>query len=230
MTNTSLPPIHVLLVDDQPIFLDTLKLFLNEEGSKPERERIIQVVATASDGAEAINIVAAQEIRIDVVIMDISMPRGMGGIEATTELVKRFPHIPVLMLTADENGATIAQLLDIGAAGYILKGNTSGAREVVMGIEAVYGQATYYGTDVMQYYVEHVRNQRNAPSMPQLTPQETRILRLIVDGFTSKEIGQRLYIESATVEVHRRNLMQKLKVTNTASLVREAIRMGLIEL
>lgn len=217
-----------MIVDDHKLFNDSLKFMLQDETD-------MAVVEQVYDGQEALDQLLARSrevgadkdheklgsIPIDIVLMDIRMPRGMGGQEATRLIVDQYPCIDVIALTGEEEPMYIAEMLDIGAAGYVRK--HEGKAELVKAVRAVYEGSTYYGPEVMKAYNHYVRN-RSRRERVRLTARELEIIGLIVEEYTTKEIAAKLFIEPVTVETHRRNLMHKFEVRNTAGLVREAIR------
>jgi DNA-binding NarL/FixJ family response regulator len=212
--------IRVMLVDDHKILRDALKIVL-------AREEDINFVGEASNGVAALKLV--NELRPDVVVMDIGMP-DMGGIQTTLALRQSYPEIKILALSTFIDRRIVLQMLDAGANGYIVK--SAGSEELLRGIRAVFAGRSYLCPDVSQIILESVRvnNDREKTGSFRLGRRENEVLKLLAEGLTSPEIGSRLYIATSTVEVHRRNIMRKLDLHSIAELTKYAIRNGLTEI
>ncbi|MEM8908311.1 MAG: response regulator transcription factor [Bacteroidota bacterium] len=211
--------IRVLLVDDQQMFLDGMKAFL-------ELEKDIEIVATANNGDEALTALQ-QHPDIDVIVLDVEMPPGKDGIE-TTRIIKRtsdFRDIKVLILTMYNRKNFIVRLMEVGANGYILKNKSK--EQLVQAIHRVHSGQPYFGLEILE-------TATSANSMleqeVQLTDREIDVLRLIAEGMTTREIAKTLGISEPTVNGHRRNLLRKLDFSNDKHLVRYAIKKGIVEL
>jgi DNA-binding NarL/FixJ family response regulator len=208
--------INILLADDHDIFAEALVALLNGTGE-------IHVVATASHGQEMVLLVE-QHPDVDVLVLDISMPV-MDGVEALTELRRRKCTIPVLMLTQEFSGGTIARALKAGAAGYVLK--TARRDEFVTAIRTVSSGGEYISEEAKTSLILRMTGRKTPGEEIPLTRREHEVLKLVVVGKTTNEIAEVLFISPFTVETHRRNLLKKLKVKNAADLVRYAIEHGL---
>jgi DNA-binding NarL/FixJ family response regulator len=186
----------------------------------------LEVVAEAEDGAEAVE--KALEEDVDLVILDISMPR-MTGIQAAAELHKRKPEIRVLILSMHDNEQFLFEALKAGASGYVLK---SGAdRDIVDAARAAMrGESFLYPGAVSALVRDYLdRRGDEAKGFDPLTPRELEILKLIAEAHTSKEISEMLFISVKTVERHRANILEKLGMRDRVELTRYAIRRGLIQ-
>ena len=210
--------IKVLLADDHEIILDGLKSLLEEEDD-------IEVVGTAKDGEEAIQLM--ENNTIDVAVLDINMP-GMNGIE-TTKIVRSTTDTKVLILSMYNTYEFIDELIEAGCQGYILK--NKGQEELVRAIRRVYNGKPYFGENVLEKIVEQRLNPQKEKEevAVTLTKREVEVLKLIAQEFTSPEIAEKLFIAEATVNTHRRNLISKLKVRSSLGLVRYAYKHGFIE-
>lgn len=210
--------IRVLLVDNHTLVRAGLRALLL---SLPE----IEVVAEASDGREALRLIASHHP--DVVLMDVAMPE-MNGLEATARVVKEFPSVRVIILSMHANEEYVLQALRTGAMGYVLK--DSGVGELELALKAVFRGETYLSPAVSKHvvadYVRRVGSESN--SLESLTPRQREVLQLLAEGRSTKEIAQMLYISVKTVETHRAQLMERLNIHDVAGLVRYAIRLGLI--
>lgn len=210
--------IRVVLVDDHPLVLDGIRARL-------EGEPGIEVVATATNGAEALDCAAQQ--RPDVILMDVSMPV-LNGFEATRQLAQAHPEIKVLILSMHDNREYILQLIQSGARGYILKDVSS--EEMVKAIETVYQGGTYFSAGASQTLFSRFDEPVNQPGTGALTRREEMVLKLLAEGRNNKEIARLLDISVRTVETHRQNIKSKLNIQTAAGLVRYAIEHNLIQL
>ncbi len=209
--------IRVLIADDHAIFREGLCALL-------ARRKDIQVVGQAADGQEAVRQVAA--LKPDVVLMDIAMT-GMNGLDATREIHHSWPMVRVLVLTQYESKEYVFSILRVGAAGYVLK--SSRIEELVEAIRTVHSKGAFLQPDICQVVADGIAATPQGPDLlPSLTEREKEIVRLIADGLNGHEIAQRLSISAKTVVTHRANIMQKLGAHNTAEMIRNAIREGVV--
>lgn len=204
------------------MLLDGIRALLRDAGD-------IEVVGEASNGADVLAFV--EQHPVDVILMDINMPV-MNGIETTIHLAKHFPLIRVIALTMHSERAFITRILKAGAAGYVLK--NTGKQELLAAIHKVAAGDTYFSNEVAsvmmeQYMPSSSRRTDAEPSIHELTRREVEILRLIAQEMTNNEIAERLFISTYTVETHRKNLIRKIGVKNTAGLVKFALQQGLTE-
>jgi DNA-binding NarL/FixJ family response regulator len=214
-SNTSKLSVNILLVDDHQIVMNGLKSLLAQ---KPE----YLVKGEALNGAEALAVLAV--LKIDLVLMDIDMPV-MNGIEATKEIKKQFPEVKIIMLTMHDEKAMIKSMLDLGADGYLLK--NSSLSELHNAIQSVYLGKQFLSDDVNSALMAPDIDKSGALS--ELTDREIEIIKLIAEGMSNKEIGDKLFISHRTVDTHRTNLMNKLGLHNVAGIVRFAISNGLTD-
>jgi DNA-binding NarL/FixJ family response regulator len=211
MTDT----INILLADDHQIVTDGLRLLLSDEPT-------VHIKGVASDGAMALEM--ARLLKVDVILMDVDMPV-LNGIEATRAIKKELPHIRIIILTMHDEKGMIQVLLEAGADGYLLK--TSNKSELMDAIHRVAVGEQHLSESVQRVLIREDIQPENGP-LALLTEREVEILRLIAEGLSNKEIGDRLFISHRTVDTHRTNLMQKLDLHNIAGLVRLAIECGLV--
>jgi DNA-binding NarL/FixJ family response regulator len=217
-------PIKLLIVDDHKIIINGIRAMLE---NLPD----IQIIGEAYNGREAIEFVNKHSV--DLVIMDIKMPE-VNGIEATKAILSAYPNIKVLALSMFDDNLYISNMLQAGASGYILK-NTD-KQELITAIQKVAEGETYFSRKVtsvvMQTFIsKNVASGRgNAEIKPEeLTYREIEILKLIAQQLTNQKIAEQLQISPRTVHSHRRNLMQKIGVKNTAGLVKYALQNKIIE-
>ena len=207
--------ISVLLADDHILVRQGLRSLL-------EREKI-QVVAEASDGQEAIQL--AETHHPDVAVIDITMPT-LNGIDATRELIRSCPKTRVILLTQHEEEQYLHEALQSGARGYVLKSQV--VNDLVHAIHQVSRGGFYLSPGVSQAVVEAYRSKSERPSDP-LSSRERQVLQLIAEGKSTRDVASLLSISVKTAESHRARLMKKLDIHETASLVRYAVRRGLVQ-
>nr|WP_237485511.1 response regulator transcription factor [Vibrio hippocampi] len=206
--------IKIVIADDHRVVLEGFIARL-------EREPDIKVVATASNGVEAIEMVKVHQP--DVVLMDVSMPI-MNGIEATEVLAKEYAEARVLMLTMHDNREYIMKVMQSGAVGYMLK--EISAEKMVQAIKTVHQGSTYFCESTTQTLFSQ-QIEASQPTANPLSRREESVLRLVAQGGSSKKIAQLLNISYRTVETHRQNIKHKLDLHSTAELAKYAFEHGL---
>lgn len=210
---------RILVADDHEIVRHGLRLVM-------DREPDLDVVAEAADGAEAVERALAEDV--DLVILDVSMPR-MTGLQAAREIARRKPEVRTLILSMYENEQFLFEALKAGASGYVLK---SGAdRDIVDACRAAMrGQTFLYPSAVTALVRDFLgRDGGDEDGFDPLTPREQEIVKLIAEAYSSKEIAALLTISVKTVERHRANILEKLGMRDRVELTRYAIRCGLVE-
>ncbi len=212
--------IRILLADDHTLVRTGIVKLL-------EAHKDFVFVGEAEDGEEAIQ--KTKELKPDVAILDISMPK-LSGIEAAKVLQKECPQTRVLVLTIHENEEYVYQIFKSGAKGYILK--DAGREELASAIRAVAKGERFFSPRVSEIMVEGYLHKAEARDEvpPQvdipLTNREREILTLIAEGLNNQQIADRLFISARTVDTHRTNIMQKLDIHDAANLVRFALQKG----
>lgn len=207
--------IKVILADDHPIFLDGMKVYL-------EKYNHIQIVGEANNGEEVLTLLEMQPV--DIVVLDIGMPK-LDGIETTKFIGKKYPNTKVLIVSMHGKKEFIIKLMKYGAAGYILKNKTK--EELLTAINNIAVGKTHYSLEIINQAVSLDFHSDEEEVF--LTDREIEILKKITEGHSSKKIAELLYITETTVSTHKRNIQKKLKLPNTAQLVRYAIRNGYIK-
>jgi len=211
--------IRIMLVDDHTMVREALRTVLEQDPG-------MQVVAEAGDGEEALKL--AKESAPDVVVMDVALP-GQSGIETTRRLLARHPEIKVLALSTFLDRRIIQQMLDVGARGYITK-SAAGA-ELKQGIRNAMQGRSYLCAEVSAMLADSLREGSPKPGKPDkdaLSRRELQVITLLAEGKSAPEIAAELHISPNTVDVHRRNLMRKLRLHNVVDLTKYAIRAGLV--
>lgn len=210
--------LRILLADDHQMFREALRLLL-------ERNTEFEVVAETGDGLEVMTLVGVT--MPDIVCLDIGMP-GLDGIEIMRQIKAAFPSVRVIALSSYSDRSYVQDMLQAGAAGYVTKAQAG--VELLRAIDAVRRNRSYLcpdATDAVKAAMFDRGSDKPAPGI-RLGARELQVLRLVVDGFTSAQIGEKLGIALSTVEVHRRNIMRKLDVDSVVGLTRYAIRHRLI--
>ncbi len=211
---------RILLADDHELVRAGLRLILNLE---PD----LEVVAEAADGPQAIEL--ALEGGIDLMILDVSMPR-LTGLQVTRQLAAHRPELQILLLTMHDSEPYIVEALAAGAAGYVFKSQAD--RDLVRACRAVMrGERFVHPAsmrDVVQDQLDRAARGEPASTNP-LTPRETEVVKLVAEGYTTKELADVLMISEKTVERHRANIFEKLDLNDRVALTRYAIRHGLAD-
>src|SRR3990170_2781704 len=213
--------IKVLIADDHAIVREGIRMILALHDD-------IEVVGEAANGVEAIEQV--DKLSPDVVLMDIAMP-GLGGLEATLEIVKRKPQSKILVLTQYDNTEYIYRFLKAGAAGYVLK--KAVGSDLVSAIRSVFQGKSFIDPSVadrvIKGFLEKPEVAGEEALYDGLSDREKQVLKLIAEGSTNQQIADTLFLSIKTVMTHRTNLMEKLGIHNRTELIKYAIRKGLTQ-
>ena len=213
--------IKVLIADDHKIIRVGLRGILDKTNE-------VEVVAEAEDGTQVLE--TLKSIVTDVVLMDIDMGR-TSGIETTKKVKETFPDVHVLALTMHEEQDNVIQMLEAGASGYLLK--NTGVEELLAALHAVVKGDSYFSNTVSATLLKALTNikatskARYGKDIP-LSDREIEVLKLIAGEHTNGEIAEKLFISIRTVDTHRRNILEKLQLKNTAGLVKYAIEKAFI--
>ena len=214
--------LKVVLVDDHRIIRDGIRSYLDDDEK-------YTVIGEANSGEEALTLL--ETLTPHLVIMDISMG-GIDGIECTRQINQQWPEVKVVALTMLNEPQYIRQMMDAGASAYLLK--NSDDHEVKAALEAAMRGETYYSPEVTRIVMNSLTNKkpskksRFGPEV-QLTAREKEVLELILKEYSNQEIANQLFISSRTVEVHKRNLLEKTGAKNTAGLVLYAVNNNLFK-
>jgi DNA-binding NarL/FixJ family response regulator len=212
--------IKIIIADDHQLVAEGLKSIIEQSG-------LYKVISIARHGAELLK--QLEVVSTDIIMMDIDMPV-MNGIEATIQVRKLYPEIRIIVLTLHAEKGLVKKLMDLGANGFILK--NSDRDELLLAIDHVFKGGKYFSSALTLNLIE----QPSVSVIPgsyddkkaQLTEREIEILKMIAEGLSNKEIGDKLFISHRTVDTHRTNLMKKLEVNNIAGLIRYAMKNGFI--
>jgi two-component system response regulator NreC len=208
-------PIRIILADDHVLVRQGLKSLL-------EREKF-QVMAEASDGQDAVRL--SEMHQPDITVLDISMPT-LNGIDAARALRRSCPKTNLILLTQHDEEQYIHEALEAGVKGYVLKNQV--ASDLIHAIQLVSRGEFYLSPGISRALVEAYRSKTEKPEN-RLTLRERQVLQLIAEGKSTKDTASLLGISAKTAESHRMRLMRKLDLHETASLVRYAVRRGLVQ-
>ncbi len=213
--------IKTLLVDDHKIVRDGIKMILN---SAPN----IEVTAEASNGIDALKYLENNN-NIDVVLMDISMAE-LNGVDATEIIKKLYSKINILALTMHSEESYISKMMNAGVSGYVLKDISSD--NLIDAVKTVAEGKNYYCNSVSNTIISKLLNSSNSnkpKKKPILSKREISVIKEVTKGISNIEIAKVLDISNRTVETHRRNILKKLGLKNTAEMITYAIKNGFIE-
>lgn len=211
----------VLLADDHQVVRQALRALLQAE---PD----LQVVGDVADGLQIV--AAVENLRPDVLVVDLMLP-GLSGLDATRDVVRRFPSTKVVVLSMYADDAYVVEALRHGASGYVLK--DASAAELVAAIHAA-GEGRHYlsapfSHHPLEVYLQKAREARVDP-YDTLTTREREVLHLAAEGLSNAEMAARMHISPRTAETHRASVLRKLRLKGQTDLVRFALRRGILRL
>jgi DNA-binding NarL/FixJ family response regulator len=207
--------VSVLLADDHQIVRQGVRVLLEHEG--------FEVVGETADGREAVE--AASRLRPSVAVVDFVMPL-LNGLDAAVQIQRQSPSTRSILLTMYTEDQYVLEAFRGGVRGYVIK--TQAAADLVQAIREVQRNALYVSPGISRTLVDAFLAKTDLPADP-LTPREREVLQLVAEGRTTKEIAVVLGLSVKTAETHRTRIMRKLEIHDTASLVRYAIRRGLVQ-
>jgi two-component system response regulator NreC len=208
--------IRILLVDDHAVVRQGFKMILGAQAD-------MEIVGEAGNGREAVEL--AEQLRPDVVVMDVAMPE-LNGIEATRRLAASLPHTRVVALSMHKDSVYVRETLRAGARGYLLKDSPAG--DLVLAVRSVASGESYLSPGVSNAVLDDYRRHVTNP-IDLLTTREREVLQMLAEGKTNKEIAVVLNLSVYTVDAHRGRIMEKLNLHSINELVRFAVRNGLID-
>jgi two-component system response regulator NreC len=209
--------IRAVVVDDHAVVRSGIKLLL-------EREDDIEVVGEAGNAREAV--FRARALKPDVILLDVAMP-GQSGIDVLPSLLKESPESKVVILSMQDDPSYVREAFAAGASGYVLK--EAADEEVVGAIREIADGGSYVHPTLGARMVAAEAKERAAAEADPLSEREREVLRLLALGHTNQEIAKMLYISVRTAETHRAHIMQKLRLSTRAEIVRYALSHGLLE-
>ena len=206
--------IRIFIVDDHPVVIEGIHSLL-------KNEKDIEWAGQAMNAQSCLGFFVNNTA--DVVLMDISMP-DISGVELCASMKEKYPGIFILGLSTFNQGLYIKKMMENGASGYILK--NSSKEELITAIHTVYEGGIFFSGEAGQALKEYQRS--SLSELPALTEREKEILGLIAEGYTNPQIAEKIFLSSFTVDSHRKNLLAKLNVKNTATLIKLAVERKLI--
>jgi two-component system, NarL family, nitrate/nitrite response regulator NarL len=204
--------IRILVVDDHPMVLEGMKAMLSQLS-------FIELAGTAANAFEAMDIL--KKISADVAIVDINLP-DISGIELTAKIKKEFPQVKILAMSTFKERSYISQMIQNGASGYLVK--SASKEEIENAILTAHEGKLYLSLDINSLQLDKTP----LSAIPVISSREKEILQLIADGLTNPQIAQQLFISLHTVDTHRKNLLAKFNVNNTAGLIKTAAKYNMI--
>lgn len=213
--------IRVLIADDHAILRSGLRMLIS---AQPD----MTIVGEAEDGEEAVRV--ARATTPDVAVLDITMPQ-TGGLHAIAEMQKSTPPVRILLLTMHDEPAYLRTALAAGAAGYVLKKSVDA--DLLSAIRAVHKGRTYVDSElanglIREFLPQQTRQASDSPESYVLSERETQVLKLVAEGFSSREIAEQIFVSTKTVETYRRRFAEKLGLESRADIVRYALDLGLL--
>lgn len=209
--------VKLMIVDDHDVVRAGLKLLI-----KPSEN--VDLVADVENAEKALELI--DKVAPNVVISDISMPN-TNGIDFTKILKKNYPDISVIILSMHNDDEYVVEALEAGAMGYLPK--DSNDEEIINAINTVANGKMYYSSSISDVFAKKIlRNNKVQDEIEKLTERELEVLHLIVEGYSNKEIAEKLFVSKRTVDNHRTNFMKKISANNTADIVRIAFLKGLV--
>lgn len=207
---------RVFIVDDHFMIIEGLKSLIGNQSD-------IELVGYATNGNNCLSFLQTDHQKVDVMLLDINLP-DISGIDLCATIKSKYPKIKILGLSTFNQFSYINKMIDNGASGYVLK--NADKEELLDAIHTINKGKTYLSFDA-GFILKHKEGDTNS-AIPVLTRREKEILTLIADGFTNAEIAEKLFIGQTTVDSHRKNLLAKLNVKNTATLIKFAVENKLI--
>lgn len=210
--------IRIIIADDHQIVIDGIRALI---GKNPN----FKIIGEARNGKEVLELL--QYLHADVILMDLDMPV-LNGLDATVAVKKKYPKCKVIGLTMHSEPGMIRAMMESGADGYVLK--TADREMLLEAIDKVLMDQKYFSPEVTETLVRNNAQGTNSDGSEKekLTDREEEILILIAEGYSNKEIGERLFISHRTVDTHRTNIMKKIDARNIAGVIRYAIKNGYI--
>jgi DNA-binding NarL/FixJ family response regulator len=207
--------IHIIIADDHPVFRSGLRQII-------ELEPGLKVLGEANDGEEALRLI--QELKPDIAVLDVNMPR-MKGFDVAREVQRQELSVGVIILTMHDDESMFNEALNAGARGYLLKDSAAG--DIVNSIKVVATGQHYISPSISNYLLNRATRREEltnaTPALKDLTPTELRVLKLIAQRKTSKEIAEQLFVSYSTVENHRHSICQKLDIHTKNGLMMFAV-------
>ncbi|WP_028297356.1 response regulator [Olivibacter sitiensis] len=202
----------ILIADDHTMFINGLKLLLSTASN-------YRVVATAHNGQEVLDLLEHESV--DILLLDVNMPI-LNGYQTTLQVSKRHPDVKIIILSMLADELSVNKLIDAGAKGYLFK--NADEEELYEALDTVLEDRFYITKEIREkIHISAGSNRADKNKLPNLSSREVDIVKLVVEGYTNTEIADKLFLSVRTVDTHRKNILAKLRLNNTASLVRYVI-------
>ncbi len=208
--------IRIIIADDHKVLLDGFNMIFKDQAH-------IHVVATACHGLEVLDLLTVHE-DIDIVMLDINMPQ-LNGIETCRKIAKQYPEVKVVTISMYKQASYVKRMKSYGAKAYLLKDDT--AEEMITAIETVHAGKEYYSNQLLGLLMNQVLYEPK-DVLPTVSDREKEVLVLISEGYSNKAISAQLFLSVHTVDSHRKNLISKFNVKNTAELVKKTMDLGIL--
>lgn len=209
--------IKIIITEDHSMVREGIKLMLNTLEN-------IEIVGDFPNGKELIDFLE-KDNNVDIILMDLSMPI-MNGIETTKIIKEKYKKIKIIAITMHDEQSFIIDMYKSGADGYVLK--ESGSEDLLKAIETVSQGKSYYTNDVSIKLINSLANNLIEPQKQLISSRESEIIRLVSRGLKNKQIAEKLCLSARTVESHRRNILNRLNLKNTAEMINYAIKEGIV--
>jgi two-component system invasion response regulator UvrY len=209
--------ISVLLTDDHALVRSGIRRLLEDSGR-------VEIIGEAESGEEGVRL--AQELKPDVILMDVSMP-GIGGVEACRRILQRRPEQKIIVLTIHNEQTFPKRMLEIGARGYLTK--ECGVQEMLSAIDQVYRGGAYIAPTIAQQLALSLLPGNEANPIDRLSRREFQVMLMISHGLTNAEISDKLCLSPKTVSTYRLRLLEKLGAQNEVDLIKIAVAQGMVE-
>ena len=208
---------RITIADDHPLIINGLVQIVKCCDD-------IEIISTYTSGNDLLQ--GLKLVQPDILLLDIHMPNGSGD-EVASVISAEYKEIKIIALTNQDSTYYVKTMMGFGAAGYVLK--TSGADSIIEAIRSVTRDEVYIDPVLKDKLVQDTIRSKSEPEMPELTRREKEVLDLIADNLSSQEMAERLFVSKRTIDNHRLNLLLKLGVKNSATLVKRAMQLGLIK-
>ena len=201
----------IILVEDHTMVTEGVRAFIAQESD-------LTCLATCGTGENLLQVLPARQP--DIILMDVNLP-DTTGIELCKKVKEKYPAILVIALSINNQPGIIRKMMESGASGYVLK--DAGKHEIIEAIRSVLTGKIYYGRSASM-----ALRRPDEATIPALTRREREVLELIADGFTNPQIAETLFVDVTTIDFHRKNMIAKYHVKNTAALIKVAVSNNLI--
>jgi two-component system nitrate/nitrite response regulator NarL len=207
-------PVKLLLVDDHPMVIEGLKAIFHQFED-------MEVTGCVGNAYDAISFL--KNYQVDIAIVDINLPE-VSGIELCGKIKSEFPEAMVLGMSTFQERNYVSQMIQAGASGFLIK--SASKEEIIQAVQAAMAGKLYLSLDINAAPIMT----KSKANVPVLTHREKEVLQLIAEGYTNHQMAEKLFISPHTIDSHRKNLLSKFEVKNTAALINSAMKYNLLTL